>query len=190
MRYVSALAVIVAGLCTVTAGSQQPQESSSKLLVQRVGLPAIDRGLRDGDLPRAARTRAHAERVQRDGVDRLPYAAGSIIVRFKDDAEPFDLVSIPDGADPEAAAAAMRARADVEYAQPRYRNHALSRPNDTLYANQWNFPAIDMERAWDIQPGASSSIVVAVLDSGMAFETVTIGYTSRSSFRPTPGGPL
>ena len=189
MRYVSALAVIVAGLCAVTAGSQQPQESSSKLLVQRAGLPAIDRGLRDRDLPRAARTRAHAERVQKDGVDRLPYAAGSIIVRFKDDAEPFDLVSIPDGADPEAAAAAMRARADVEYAQPRYRNHALSRPNDTLYANQWNFPAIDMERAWDIQPGASSSIVVAVLDSGMAFETVTIGYNSRFPFRVTPGGP-
>jgi hypothetical protein len=70
---------------------------------------------------------------------------------------------------PEAAAAAMRARPDVEYAQPRYRNHAMARPNDTLYANQWNFPAIDMERAWDIQPGASADIIVAVLDSGMAF---------------------
>ena len=56
-------------------------------------------------------------------------------------------------------------RTDVEYAQPRYLNHAMVRPNDTLYSNQWNFPAIDMERAWDIQPGASSSIVVAVLDT-------------------------
>ena len=93
-------------------------------------------------------------------------------------------------ADPEAAAAAMRARPDVEYAQPRYRNHAMSRPNDTLYANQWNFPAIDMERAWDIQPGASSDIIVAVLDSGMAFRTVTVRYNSRFAFRMTPSGPL
>jgi serine protease len=84
----------------------------------------------------------------------------------------------------------MRARADVEYAQPRYRNHAMSRPNDTLYSNQWNFPAIDMERAWDIQPGASSEIIVAVLDSGMAFRTVTVRYNSRFPFRLTPGGPL
>ena len=190
MRFLPVLAVVVAGLCTATTAGQQPRESASKLLVQRTGLPAIDRGLRDRDLPRAARTRVDAERVQKDGVDRLPYASGSIIVRFKDDAEPFDLVSIPDGADPEAAAAAMRARADVEYAQPRYRNHAMARPNDTLYANQWSFPAIDMERAWDIQPGASSNIVVAVLDSGMAFATVTISYNSRFSFRVTPGGPL
>jgi serine protease len=190
MRYLPALAVVVAGLCTTTTIGQQPQESSAKLLMQRTGLSAIDRGLRDRELPRAARTRADAERVRKDGVDRLPYATGSIIVRFKEDAEPFDLVSIPDTADPEAAAAAMRARADVEYAQPRYRNHAMSRPNDTLYANQWSFPALDMERAWDIQPGASSNIVVAVLDSGMAFETVTIGYNSQFSFRVTPGGPL
>ena len=84
----------------------------------------------------------------------------------------------------------MRARSDVEYAQPRYLNHAMARPNDTLYGNQWNFPAIDMERAWDIQPGASSEIVVAVLDSGMAFRDITIRYNSRFSFRVTPGGPL
>ena len=84
----------------------------------------------------------------------------------------------------------MRARPDVEYAQPRYLNHAMARPNDTLYANQWNFPAIDMERAWDIQPGASSDIIVAVLDSGMAFRDITVRYNSRFAFRLTPSGPL
>jgi hypothetical protein len=102
----------------------------------------------------------------------------------------FDIMAIPSDADPESAAAAMRQRADVEYAQPRYRNHAMARPNDTLYSNQWNFPAIDMERAWDIQPGASSSIIVAVLDSGMAFQTGTLRYNSSFAFRLTPFGPL
>src|SRR5688572_33430930 len=96
-----------------------------------------------------------------------PQVAGTIADRSS--WADFDIVSIPADTDAEAAAAAMRARPDVAYAQPRYRNHAMARPNDTLYANQWNFPAIEMERAWDIQPGASSSIVVAVLDSGMAF---------------------
>ncbi len=102
----------------------------------------------------------------------------------------FDVVPIPMTTDPEAVAAAMQRRPDVEYAQARYRNYAMARPNDTLYANQWNFPAIDMERAWDIQPGATSNIIVAVLDSGMAYRTGTLRYNSRFPFRVTPNGPL
>jgi serine protease len=66
----------------------------------------------------------------------------------------------------------------------------MARPNDTLYSNQWNFPAIDMERAWDIQPGASADIVVAVLDSGMAYRSGTVRYDSRFAFRLTQGGPV
>ena len=69
----------------------------------------------------------------------------------------FDIVTIDDGADPEAAAARARAQPDVEYAQARYRVHPMFVPNDPLYPQQWNFPAIDMERAWDMNPGASSS---------------------------------
>ena len=98
-------------------------------------------------------------------------------------------MAIPSDADPESAAAAMRQRADVEYAQPRYLNHAMARPNDTLYSNQWNFPAIDMERAWDIQPGASSNIIVAVLDSGMAFGRSRSATTRASRIARRRAGP-
>ena len=144
--------------------------------------------------------------------DTLPYMRGSVIVKFKESAAvggmtaataqvagtmadrsawaDFDIIDIPANTDAEAAAAVLRARSDVEYAQPRYRNYAMSKPNDTLYVNQWNFPAIDMERAWDIQPGASADIVVAVLDSGMAFRSGTMRYNSRFPYRLVPGGPL
>ena len=184
----------------------------SKAMIQDTGLPAIDRGLRDQDPPRPPRGGKDAGRAAASAGDTLPYVPGSIIVKFKDDATrggisaatsqvagaigdrsswaDFDILTIPADADPEAAATLMRERPDVEYAQPRYRNHAMARPNDALYANQWNFPAIDMERAWDIQPGASSNIIVAVLDSGMAFQTGTVRYNSRFSFRLTPGGPI
>jgi serine protease len=185
---------------------------AARALIQQIGLPAIDRGLRDQDPPRPARTVRDAEPVRLDSGNTLPYLRGSIIVKFKDAATrggisaataqvsgaltdrsswaDFDIMAIPTDADPESAAAAMRQRDDVEYAQPRYRNHAMARPNDSLYSNQWNFPAIDMERAWDIQPGASSNIIVAVLDSGMAFRTGTMRYNSRFAFRLTPFGPL
>src|SRR5688572_22160010 len=194
-------------------GHGQPSSAPvSKAMIQEIALPAIDRGLRDQDAPRAARTGEDAARMRATQGDTLSYARGSIIVKFKDDVTRgaitaataqiagvigdrtsyanFDIVDIPADLDPEAAAAAMRARPDVEYAQPRYRNHAMARPNDTLYTNQWNFPAIDMERTWDIQPGASADIIVAVLDSGMAFRAGTVRYNSRFAFRLAPNGPI
>ena len=206
--------VALVALGTAIGHGQLSSAPAAKAMIQEAVLPAIDRGLRDQDPPRAARTGANADadRVRSSQGDTLPYVRGSIIVKFKDDATrgaittataqvagtiadrsswaDFDIVDIPTSVDPEAAAAAMRARPDVEYAQPRYRNHAMARPNDTLYGNQWNFPAIDMERAWDIQPGASADIIVAVLDSGMAFRSGTVRYNSRFSFRLTPNGPV
>lgn len=203
----------VAGMWTaVGTGQTPPAPGAARLLMQQTSLPPIDRGLRDQDPPRAARGRDEADRVRAAGADDLPYVRGSVIVKFKADATSggiaaatrqvagdtvdrsrwadFDVIGIPDSADPEAAAAALRTRPDVEYAQPRYRNHAMSRPNDPLYSNQWNFPAIDMERAWDIQPGATTDIIVAVLDSGVAFQSATYRYNSRFPFRLTPGGPV
>jgi serine protease len=48
-------------------------------------------------------------------------------------------------------------------------------PNDPLYRQlQWNLPMVGLERAWDIQPQAGSSITVAVLDSGVAYTNATI----------------
>ena len=201
--------VVLIGLITVQANGQLNPGGAARTMVQGATLPAMDRGLRDQDPPRDARTGIEANRLHHDGA---AFLRGSIIVKFKDDVPRgsassataqvagelidrsawanFDLVDIPETEDPEAAAAAMRARPDVEYAQPRYLNHAMARPNDPLYVNQWNFPAIDMERAWDIQPGASPSIIVAVLDSGMAFRDTTIRYRSTFGFRMTPNGPL
>ena len=204
-------AVALAGVAFVSIAAQE-LGGTSRALVVDTALPGIDRGLRAQDPPRAARNRQSERRMDASNGGALPYVRGSIIVKFKDGVSRgsataitaqvagtvvdrsswanFDIVAIPDGTDPESAAAAMRARDDVEYAQPRYINHALARPNDSLYGQQWNFAAIDMERAWDIQPGASSDIIVAVLDTGMAFRSALLRYNSRFAFRLTPSGPM
>jgi serine protease len=163
--------------------------------------------------PRGRSPRVRSMAVQADGTSvERPYRAGSVIVKFREGTSGelalsamrevngsamerpsyanFDIVRIPDGADPEEASATLRQRADVEYAQPRYVNVPMLRPNDPLYGQQWNFPAIDMERAWDIQPAAGDQITVAVLDTGVAFRTSTVRYNSRFFFQLTPGGPL
>jgi serine protease len=58
----------------------------------------------------------------------------------------------------------------VEYAQPNYVCSAFMTPNDPYYSYQWNFKMIHMEQAWDMAPGGSASVVVAVLDTGVAYE--------------------
>ena len=202
------------GFITSVVQGQSGGGASSPQIVHEVGLSPIDVGLRDHDMPRDARRAAEARRVHRERADAdLPYLRGSVIVKFKDGAtstaissatrqisgamaagrsgsDAFDIIDIAMDSDVEAVAATLRSRSDVEYAQPRYLNHAMARPNDPLYSNQWNFPAIDMERAWDIQPGATSSIIVAVLDSGVAFRTITLRYNSRFPFRVDDRGPL
>jgi serine protease len=130
------------------------------------------------------------------------YVPGRILVKFRDTASAaerqaamdsisrtavmtarpsyadFDVVRIDLAEDGEAAAAALRARPEVEYAQAPYRMHTMFKPNDPLYETmQWNLPMINMEQAWDIQPQAGSTITVAVLDSGMAYRTVTFNET-------------
>ena len=58
----------------------------------------------------------------------------------------------------------------VEYAKPNYICRASFVPNDPLYSLQWHFPLINMPSAWDIQPSGDPDIVVAVLDTGVAYE--------------------
>ena len=90
----------------------------------------------------------------------------------------FDIVRI--GADdaPESVARALSQRPEVEYAQAPNRFHTTFVPNDPLYSTmQWNLPMLNLERAWDIQPQAGSTITVAVLDTGMAIQNLTITAT-------------
>jgi len=141
------------------------------------------------------------------------FRSGRMIVRFRDDASldarlsalsdatdggvmgdrgsyaDFDMVQLAAGEDPvEASRRLMEDHADVvEYAQPSYRMHTMFKPNDPLYAsNQWNLPMIDLERAWDIQPAAGSSITVAVVDTGLAYQDATVVATVRP-FRDDQG---
>jgi serine protease len=210
----TAAGAIAATTWAIAAGQAPSSPGPARTLAITGGLPAIDRGFRDQDLPPdPARGRASIARVDGGAAERAPFLPGGVIVKFKPGTDrsaavastlsqvsgagaerptwaDFDVLAIDPDADPDRVADALRQRADVEYAQPRYLNHTMFRPNDPLYTNQWNFPAIDMERAWDIQPGATSDVIVAVLDSGVAFETATFVYNSRFAFRLTPGGPV
>lgn len=207
-------ALVAAALALTVAATAGRQASSGRALVNDVALPGIDRGLApDLALAEPAERLARGTGFSREqaGAERhAPYLRDSVIVKFKDggaangvsavramggrlltrpDHVDFDLMRIAEDDDPEAVAAALAARPDVEYAQARYVNHAMFKPNDQYYGEQWNLTALDMERAWDINKGASSDIVVAVLDSGVAYRDALIRYRA-AAFRLEDNGPV
>jgi serine protease len=61
----------------------------------------------------------------------------------------------------------------VDYAEPNYIAHAFLTPNDSYYQYQWHMSSIRMEPAWEIQTG-SPNVVVAVVDTGVAYEDYSI----------------
>lgn len=96
-------------------------------------------------------------------------------------------VKIPDDMSVEDAIAQYKNDPDVEYAEPNYILRALLTPNDTAYSSLWGLhnygqnvngttgtvdADIDAPEAWDITQG-SASVVVAVIDSGVAITNNT-----------------
>lgn len=203
------LMIVACASLLVTTGRTQDTglTGAFKVRLQEAALPGIDLGLRDQDPPMepagvSAQLLPFVERS--DGsAPHLAYVPGSVIAKFRAGTDSdavnsvmrtldatgrvrpswanFEIIEISPAADPEAVAADLSTRPEVEYAQPRYVIHPMQfRPNDPMYTQQWNFPALDMERAWEIQPGASSSIIVAVLDTGVAYQNDVVQFNARA----------
>jgi serine protease len=172
--FVRAAALVAGALVATTPLASQSPEPPRRLKIADTGLPGIDIGRSLLARPEAIGGRS---RLREGDAVRSPYAAGRILVKFRDrdHAEP---VAIDPAANPEEMAQRFAARGDVEFAQPDYRARLLFRPNDPLFASQWNLSALRMEQTWDINRGASSAVVVAVLDTGMAYDTATYQYNS------------
>ena len=123
---------------------------------------------------------------------KLGYLPGEVLVKFKDGVSVAgeqralavlrsrpdvsklrwvgDVALLRDPGEPDGRilAAALATQPEVDYAEPNYLYHLSTTPNDPSYASrQWNFAAIDLPHAWDINPGATASTIVAVIDSGV-----------------------
>ena len=197
MRHSKTAGVLTIVALAIGAVAAQDAAPGLRAIVSDIAPPGIDTGIRTSDPPRPPRPYPTDVTI---GATGAPYLRGSIAVKFRPGTAPaaqrimidrvgastmdtpsyadFNIVTIDESADPEAAAAELAQQPDVEYAQARYRMHPMFVPNDPLFAQQWNFPAIDMERAWDLNAGATSSIVVAVIDSGVAYRSEVLRFNA------------
>jgi len=80
----------------------------------------------------------------------------------------------PSQPDAHVLAEQLAAQPEVLYAEPNHIRRRTSTPNDTGYGpRQWNLQSLDMPKAWDINPGAAASIIVAIVDTGITTENTT-----------------
>jgi serine protease len=197
----------LAGIVVIESRAQSVGNALFAVL-ENVGLPAIDLGVMSNEAhahaPDSVRRTAARDAISRArpglGGHYLP---GRVLVKFRDSASSesraftllaasptaslgrrpayanFDVVRLDSNEDPEAVAVELNKSPAVEYAQPSYRMHTMLVPNDPQYKpRQWNLPLINLEPAWDIQPQAGSSIIVAVLDTGLAYMNATVTTTA------------
>jgi serine protease len=198
----AAATFVAAGLAWTLHG--RAQDARQALQITEIGNPAIEQpGLIFSEsrvpwTPQARAARDSSASALRKGTSGRQYATGKVLVRFRDEVAvderramardasstadlmprrayaDFDVVRIDPSENAEAVAAALARRPQVLYAQAAYRMHPTFVPNDPRYGDQWNLRLVNMEKAWDIQPQAGSSITVAVIDTGMAYLTRTI----------------
>ncbi len=77
------------------------------------------------------------------------------------------LVTPQSGQTDDDAIASLRARSDVEFAEPNRIVSIAATPTDPLYvSNQWSLPQIGLPTAWNTSTG-SASVIVAVVDTGV-----------------------
>ncbi len=136
----------------------------------------------DVDLRVAAPRSRAARRAFRDGevivgfhrdadtslVSRAIRDAGGVAARHSRVTDHY-LVELERDADVSDAVARLRGMPEVDFAEPNGVLSASLSPNDKYYSLEWNLDLIHAPRTWDIQTG-DPSVVVAVVDSGVAFE--------------------
>jgi serine protease len=121
-------------------------------------------------------------------VERALRSGGGLAARRSRSAPTRFLVALEPGLTVAEAVDRFARLPEVEYAEPngivRRTQGATLKPDDRFYKYQWDFTQMNAERTWGIQKG-KSSVAVAVLDSGAAYEDYTDPRTGQV-FRKAP----
>lgn len=79
---------------------------------------------------------------------------------------------------------------EIVFAEPNGIAHIFWTPNDPLFQlYQWNFDDshLNMPLAWDIERGGNSSVIVSILDTGIAYENYLIPSYEQDSVLSSDG---
>ncbi len=106
-----------------------------------------------------------------DARNRIVHSMGAQVIHpgFKD-LTGYVPVAVPVGESIPDFVKRMKSKQEVLAAQPDYICRISSTPDDPFYRYQWNFPQINVPQAWDMSMAGRADVIVAVLDTGVAYE--------------------
>lgn len=120
-----------------------------------------------------------------EGLRRVRERSGVQMQRVRAVGSRMEVLRLPDGSAEtrDAALRSLRANAAVEFAEPDRRVHVHAVPSDPLFTEQWYLGAAELaatraQAAWDVTLGgtpAASSLVIAIIDTGVRFEHPDLG---------------
>ena len=206
-RYL-ALAVAVAAVVTSSAEQPQQTATPSgrKTRINDVPTPGRLGGIRTQPQARLSVDTTGlrlsvTETWQIDPSTGVEYRPGEVLVRFRNGVSAplrsraieagrgrriartlpgsWTLVELEPGVSTRDSLSTLRTRSEVADVALNYRVRPRQvRPNDEFHHLQWNFTAINMPAAWEINPGAKNDVIVAVIDTGLNIVTDTIVFDS------------
>jgi len=125
-------------------------------------------------------------------IDRVArgFLADEVIVKLKHGSQPFYRIKVANSSVLQAIAS-LRQRSDVLFAEPNYLAYAFAVPNDPYYSFQWHldnpaYGGVNAQTAWDVSQG--SGVVVAVIDTGIAYENYNQSVRNRYYQAPDLAG--
>ena len=201
-------AIVAAGGVAIAAAQQPPTSTpfGQKSRINDTPTPGRLGGVRRQPLPRLSvdttgLNRAVPESWRVDPATGAEYRPGEVLVRFKSGVNAslrtqamqagrgrriarslpgnWTLVELEPGTTVTDSIGALRRRPEVADATLNFRVGTNQvRPNDEFHDLQWNFDAINLPAAWQINPGARNDVVVAVVDTGLNIVTDTFVFSS------------
>jgi len=162
-----ALATLLAAGLPATSAAR-PDADPRGPAVER-GLPAGGDGVTADEITvrfKPGITEASIARLNaRAGVSAIESSDGSRLQRVK----------VPGGKSADAVLAAFRASPLVAEAGLSRNARILDTPNDPKFSNQWHLRSTDggmwADTAWDLAPNRGAGVTVAVIDTGVAYES-------------------
>lgn len=79
-------------------------------------------------------------------------------------------VSVPNERSEHETVEYLNSFQEIEFAELNYIYRSQWVPNDPYFPYQWHFSLINLRDAWDISRGGSPDVIIAVIDSGIAYE--------------------
>lgn len=160
------LALVLAGAFLLPSMLPDAARADSHDPTQPVKLLADGRGARSPDVHQViVKFRSDV----RGASSQVHTSMGATLVH-RSVAGRFDVVRVPEGRTVDELVREYMASGLVQYAEPDYSVYSTWTPDDPLYPLQWHFRQVKAEAAWDIQLGGSPDVIVAVLDTGVAYE--------------------